>query len=152
MDVFCTADDVAVVKKQENKTQMLQCENTNLLLKVNVPIAVYRSCVILSEMQKSGVCLSVFYTIAPFYFDLLFPCQSHAFISCWALTDVIFDAWWQRWWWQFISALIIWKQKEPTTILIWDCWSKAFFSWLYTLCQEDNLEILEVLATNLMFW
>lgn len=136
---------------EKNKTQMLPCENTNLLFKVNTPIPVYRSCVTLSEMQKAGVHLSLFYVIAPFYFDLLFPCQSHAFISCWTLADVIFDAWWQPWCWQFISVLIIWKQKEPTALLIWS-WSMAFFSWLYTLCQEDSLEIFELLAANLTFW
>lgn len=43
---------------------------------------------------------------------------------------VNFDAWWQHWFWQFISVLITAKHKEPTTFIIRN-WNMVVFLFLF---------------------
>lgn len=91
-------------------------------------------------MQETKVCFFCLLHNSTFIF-WSFSLPVSCFHSLSIVGFVNFEAWWQHWFWQFISVLITAKQKEPTTFKIrkWSMVGFPFFFFFFSL---------ELLAAN----
>lgn len=85
-------------------------------------------------MQETKVCFFCLLHNSTFIF-WSFSLPVSCFHSLSIVGFVNFEAWWQHWFWQFISVLITAKQKEPTTFKIrkWSMVGFPFFFFFFLL-------------------